>query len=68
MDDVRSVLLIAALSNAVKHKSVPAAGAVMGAILGTHPELRSKACEIKGLLDRSSRRSLHYRQTIGKRS
>ena len=50
MDDVRSVLLIAALSNAVKHKSVPAAGAVMGAILGTHPELRSKAGEIKGLL------------------
>lgn len=50
MDDTRSVLLIAALLNAVKHKSVPAAGAVMGAILGTHPELRSKAAEIKGLL------------------
>lgn len=50
MDDTRSVLLIAALLNAVKHKSVPAAGAVMGSILGTHPELRSKAAEIKGLL------------------
>ncbi|WP_373839767.1 glutamate--tRNA ligase [Methanospirillum sp.] len=52
MDDLHSVLLIAALSNAVKHKSVPAAGAVMGAVLGQHPELRSKAGEIKGILGR----------------
>lgn len=50
MDEVHSVLLIAALSNAVKHKSVPSAGAVMGAVMGTHPEMRSKAGEIKGLL------------------
>ncbi len=50
MDEVRSLLLIAALSNAVKHKSVPAAGAVMGAILGSNPELRSKAGEIKAIL------------------
>jgi len=50
MDEIRSLLLIAALSNAVKHKSVPAAGAVMGAILGSHPELRSKAGEIKAIL------------------
>ncbi|WP_214036891.1 glutamate--tRNA ligase [Methanospirillum sp.] len=50
MNELHSVLLIAALSNAVKHKSVPAAGAVMGAVLGTHPELRSRAGEIKGIL------------------
>ncbi|NLV27495.1 MAG: glutamate--tRNA ligase [Methanomicrobiales archaeon] len=50
MDEVHSALLIAALSNAVKHKSVPSAGAVMGAVMGNHPELRSKAAEIKGLL------------------
>jgi len=50
MDELHIVLLVAALSNAVKHKSVPSAGAVMGAILGTHPELRPQAGEIKGLL------------------
>lgn len=50
MDELHTVLLIAALSNAVKHKSVPSAGAVMGSVMGSHPEMRSKAGEIKGLL------------------
>jgi len=50
MEDLRSVLYIAALSNAVKHHSVPAAGAVMGAVLGRHPDLRSHAGEIKEVL------------------
>ena len=51
MEDITSVLYIAALSNAVKHKSVPSAGAVMGAVLGTHPDLRSRAGELKVLLN-----------------
>ncbi|MDD1725215.1 MAG: glutamate--tRNA ligase [Methanospirillum sp.] len=50
MSDLRSVLLVAALTNAVKHKSVPAAGAVMGAVLGSHPDLRTRAGDIKELL------------------
>ncbi|MFH0967017.1 MAG: glutamate--tRNA ligase [Methanobacteriota archaeon] len=48
--DLRSILLGAALQNAVKHKSVPASGAVIGAVMGGHPELRSRAGELKGLL------------------
>ena len=50
LDDLKSILLGAALQNAVKHKSVPAAGAVMGAVMGGHPELRSRSGEIKALL------------------
>lgn len=50
MEDLKTVLLIASLQNAVKHKSVPSAGAVMGVIMGAHPELRSRAGELKGLL------------------
>ena len=48
--DIRTILLGAALQNAVKHKSVPAAGAVMGAVMGNHPELRSRSGELKALL------------------
>ena len=48
--DLRNILLGAALQNAVKHKSVPAAGAVMGVVMGRHPELRSRSGEIKALL------------------
>jgi glutamyl-tRNA synthetase len=48
--DLRTILLGAALQNAVKHKSVPAAGAVMGVVMGGHPELRSRAGDIKALL------------------
>lgn len=48
--DLRTILLAAALQNAVRHKSVPAAGAVMGAVMGGHPELRSRAGELKALL------------------
>ena len=50
MGDLRSILLGAALQNAVKHKSIPAPGAVMGVVMGGHPELRVRAAEIKGLL------------------
>ncbi|PKL60137.1 MAG: glutamate--tRNA ligase [Methanomicrobiales archaeon HGW-Methanomicrobiales-4] len=49
-EDLRTILLGAALQNAVKHKSVPAPGAVIGAVMGGHPELRSRAGELKGFL------------------
>jgi glutamyl-tRNA synthetase len=48
--DIRTVLLGAALHNAVKHKNVPAAGAVLGIVMGGHPELRTRAGELKVLL------------------
>jgi glutamyl-tRNA synthetase len=48
--DLRAVLLGAALQNAIKHKSVPSAGAVMGLVMGGHPELRTRAGELKKLL------------------
>lgn len=48
--DLRTILLSAALQNAVRHKSVPAPGAVMGVVMGGHPELRSRSGELKGLL------------------
>jgi hypothetical protein len=51
MDEIRPILLIAALSNAVKHKSVPAGGAGDGAVLGSSiQELRSRVANIKGIL------------------
>ncbi len=49
-DEIRNSLLIAALQNAIKHKSVPSAGAVMGFVLGHSPELRPQAGVIKGIL------------------
>jgi glutamyl-tRNA synthetase len=48
--EIRRVLYIYALQNAVKHGNVPNAKAVMGKVLGTHPELRPHAKEIPGLL------------------
>ena len=43
-------IYILALQNAVKNKAVPRAGAVLGSVMGAHPELRSQAKEIKALL------------------
>lgn len=48
--EIRRVLYIYALQNAVKHGNVPNAKAVMGKVLGTHPELRPHAKEIPALL------------------
>ncbi|HJK14823.1 MAG TPA: glutamate--tRNA ligase, partial [Methanocorpusculum sp.] len=39
-----------ALQNAVKHKSVPKAGAILGSVMGAHPELRPQAKEINAML------------------
>ncbi|HJJ55344.1 MAG TPA: glutamate--tRNA ligase family protein, partial [Methanocorpusculum sp.] len=43
-------IYILALENAVKHKAVPRAGAILGSVMGAHPELRSQAKEINALL------------------
>ncbi len=42
-------LFLCALQNAVKHGGVPQAGAVIGMVMGAHPELRSRAKEISAL-------------------
>ncbi len=43
-------IYILALQNAVKNKAVPRAGAVLGNVMGAHPELRSQAKEINAML------------------
>jgi glutamyl-tRNA synthetase len=40
-DDPKELLFLCALQNAVKHGGVPQAGAVIGMVMGAHPELRS---------------------------
>ncbi len=45
-DDPKEILFLCALQNAVKHGGVPQPGAVIGMVMGGHPELRSKAKEI----------------------
>ncbi|MDD3135268.1 MAG: glutamate--tRNA ligase [Methanoregula sp.] len=47
--DPKSALFLCALQNAVKHGGVPQAGAVIGMVMGTHPELRSRAKEVSAL-------------------
>ncbi|HJJ88881.1 MAG TPA: glutamate--tRNA ligase [Methanocorpusculum sp.] len=44
--NVRDEIYLFALQNAVKHKSIPNAGAILGALMNAHPELRPKAKEI----------------------
>ena len=47
--DPKELLFCCALQNAVKHGGVPQAGAVIGMVMGAHPELRSRAQEISAL-------------------
>ena len=44
--NIRDDIYLFALQNAVKHKSVPKAGAILGSVMGAHPELRPQAKEI----------------------
>ncbi|MDD1693932.1 MAG: glutamate--tRNA ligase [Methanoregula sp.] len=48
-DDPKELLFLCALSNAVKHGGIPQAGAVIGMVMGAHPELRAKAKEVSAL-------------------
>jgi len=45
-DDPRDALFLCALQNAVKHGGVPQTGAVIGMVMGAHPDLRSRAKEV----------------------
>ena len=48
-DDLRDLLFVYALQNAVKHKSTPKAGTVIGLLMGKHPEYRKQAREVPGI-------------------
>ncbi|MDV0442728.1 glutamate--tRNA ligase [Methanorbis rubei] len=48
--NIRDDIFLFALQNAVKHKSVPKAGAILGSVMGAHPELRSQAKEINAMV------------------
>jgi glutamyl-tRNA synthetase len=48
-DDPKEILFLCALQNAVKHGGVPQPGAVIGMVMGGHPELRSRAKEVSSL-------------------
>jgi len=48
-DDPQEILFLCALQNAVKHGGVPQVGAVIGMVMGAHPELRSRAKEVSAL-------------------
>ena len=45
-DDIREIIEKYALQNAVKYRAMPQAGAVMGKLMGEHPELRGRAKEV----------------------
>ena len=48
-EDQRDILFLCALQNAVRHGGVPQAGAVVGMVMGAHPEFRSRAKEVASL-------------------
>jgi len=45
-EDPKDILFLCALQNAVKHGGVPQAGAVVGMVMGAHPEFRPRAKEV----------------------
>ncbi|MCX6685225.1 MAG: glutamate--tRNA ligase, partial [Methanoregula sp.] len=47
--DLRDLIYKCALQNAVKHGGIPQAGAVIGMVIGAHPELRTRAKEVTAL-------------------
>jgi len=51
VDDLPGRLLAHALENAVRHRSTPRAGAIIGAVMGRYPEFRSRASEARALID-----------------
>jgi glutamyl-tRNA synthetase len=48
--DLRDTLFLFALQNAVRHKSLPKAGTVIGMVMGRHPEFRDRAKEVSALM------------------
>lgn len=49
--DPREFFYLHALSNAVEHDNVPKAGAVLGLLMGKHPEFRTRAKEMSEILN-----------------
>ncbi|ADN35538.1 glutamyl-tRNA synthetase [Methanolacinia petrolearia DSM 11571] len=49
--DPKQFFYIHALENAVEHENVPKAGAVLGLLMGKHPEFRSRAKEMSAILN-----------------
>ena len=50
MAEIRDLIEKYALQNAVKYRAAPNAGAVMGKLMGEHPELRARAKEVSPLV------------------
>ena len=50
MEEIRELIEKYALQNAVKYRAAPNAGAVMGKLMGEHPELRARAKEVSPLV------------------
>ena len=50
-DGPKELLFLCALQNAVKHGGVPQGGAVIGMVMGAHPELRGRAKEVSALAE-----------------
>jgi glutamyl-tRNA synthetase len=48
-EDPKGLLFLCALQNAIKHGGIPQTGAVVGMLMGAHPELRSRAEEVAAL-------------------
>lgn len=51
MEETRELIEKYALQNAVKYNAAPNAGAVMGKLMGEHPELRARAKEVSPLVN-----------------
>ncbi len=49
-DDIREIIEKYALQNAVKYRAAPQVGAVMGKLMGEHPELRARAKEVSPIV------------------
>ncbi len=49
-DDIREIIEKYALQNAVKYRAAPQVGAVMGKLMGEHPEFRARAKEVSPLV------------------
>jgi len=48
-EDLKDILFLCALQNAVKHGGVPQSGAVVGMVMSAHPEFRPRAKEVASL-------------------
>lgn len=51
MEEIRELIEKYALQNAVKYNAAPNAGAVMGRLMGEHPELRARAREVSPIVN-----------------